>query len=539
MEKFVALFFTILLILSPVSLAYELNTNAETNLLELFLSALLNIQYKVTGLAISSPYKISPKKESFKIEQVECSTNQIRVLVKSESSSDRNLVYTIKTTRGTKKIFTQHKLESRESNWFTVVTNTTCSNLKTLQVNGYSIDGTRTVYTSTDTYTFTGSETAIATQTTTQSTQILSNPSDRYTYVYLGNNLVERIDGNNNHVFFHEDHLGSTRLATDINGSKVSDNSYEPFGEGQYSSSPISNRVKFTGKEEDKSGLYYFGARYYDPEFGRFTQVDPLYDPLESPYVYVRNNPMRLVDPDGAEAAPADELKVITPQKQYELDRTRREENARYVRAWAQRRVQEFENEKEAEAFRNVALGMIPIPGPKLKMLSGIAGTLSRAKAKLYLVNPRKYELDMALGINYAAGFPKELSLTIKDGVIYFGSKPYHGKAVFVVTEEGILKLSVRRRGIKAPHALLAEGNPVRGSGEVEIHSGRVFEVNPRSGHYFDGENPVEFSRTSLREFYEALEREGGSLTSIYTSGGKGGGGAPRTDIGVIIQNNK
>ena len=301
-KKFIAILLSLLVILSPISFAYELNADTETDLLEAFLSELLNIQYKVTGLAIVASYKLSPKRESFKIEQVECSTNQIRVLVKSESSSDRSLVYTIKTTRGTKKIFTQHKLESRESNWFKVTTNTTCSNLKTLQISGYSINGTRTVYTSTDTYTFTGSEPAIATQTTIQSTQILSNPSDRYTYVYLGNNLVERIDGNNNHVFFHEDHLGSTRLATDINGSKVSDNSYEPFGSDQYTTSTISNNdIKFTGKEEDKSGLYYFGARYYDPEFGRFTQIDPLYDPLESPYVYAKNNPLRFVDPTGQE----------------------------------------------------------------------------------------------------------------------------------------------------------------------------------------------------------------------------------------------
>jgi uncharacterized protein RhaS with RHS repeats len=50
--------------------------------------------------------------------------------------------------------------------------------------------------------------------------------------------------------------------------------------------------------------LYYFGARYYDSEIGRFITKDPdggdATDPQSlNPYVYVRNNPVNLVDPDG------------------------------------------------------------------------------------------------------------------------------------------------------------------------------------------------------------------------------------------------
>jgi RHS repeat-associated protein len=62
--------------------------------------------------------------------------------------------------------------------------------------------------------------------------------------------------------------------------------------------------LRFTGKELDKEshiGLYYFGARYYDPEVGRFIGVDPLADkyPSWSPYHYTLNNPLRYLDPDG------------------------------------------------------------------------------------------------------------------------------------------------------------------------------------------------------------------------------------------------
>ncbi len=66
-------------------------------------------------------------------------------------------------------------------------------------------------------------------------------------------------------------------------------------------------RDQFTGKERDaETGLDYFGARYYSGAQGRFTSPDPklfpdaVYDPQSwNKYGYVRNNPLRLVDPDG------------------------------------------------------------------------------------------------------------------------------------------------------------------------------------------------------------------------------------------------
>ncbi|MCK7532531.1 MAG: RHS repeat-associated core domain-containing protein [Marinilabiliales bacterium] len=58
------------------------------------------------------------------------------------------------------------------------------------------------------------------------------------------------------------------------------------------------------GKElDDVTGLYYYGARYYDPVTSIWENVDPSWDlPQqvdESPYAYVGNNPVVFSDPDG------------------------------------------------------------------------------------------------------------------------------------------------------------------------------------------------------------------------------------------------
>ncbi len=63
------------------------------------------------------------------------------------------------------------------------------------------------------------------------------------------------------------------------------------------------NRILFTGREYDKeTGLYYYRARYYNPQIGRFLQTDPIgYTDGMNWYGYCRNNPVVFADPGGTE----------------------------------------------------------------------------------------------------------------------------------------------------------------------------------------------------------------------------------------------
>jgi len=106
----------------------------------------------------------------------------------------------------------------------------------------------------------------------------------------------EVIGGVTYRTYYHGDHLGSTRLLTgDDSGTFI----YDPFGSVvQATGDAPDHNHRFTGKPVDSTGLYYYGARFYDPVIGRFISMDPARDGLNW-YVYCENNPVRYVDPTG------------------------------------------------------------------------------------------------------------------------------------------------------------------------------------------------------------------------------------------------
>ena len=119
-------------------------------------------------------------------------------------------------------------------------------------------------------------------------------------YYFDDSGLIGRKDSSGIY-FYHSDQLGSTSVVTDKNGNVVERTTYEPYGNVL---SGGESKFLYTGKEKDSTGLYYYGARYYDPALMHFTQADTVigdvYNPLSlNRYAYALNNPYKYTDPSG------------------------------------------------------------------------------------------------------------------------------------------------------------------------------------------------------------------------------------------------
>lgn len=104
--------------------------------------------------------------------------------------------------------------------------------------------------------------------------------------------------------FFHPDHLGSTSYVTDASGEVYQHLEYFAFGETFVDEHSNTNRTPylFNGKElDDETGLYYYGARYYDPRTSVWVSVDPSAERgiRWSPYSFSFDSPVRFIDLDG------------------------------------------------------------------------------------------------------------------------------------------------------------------------------------------------------------------------------------------------
>jgi RHS repeat-associated protein len=75
---------------------------------------------------------------------------------------------------------------------------------------------------------------------------------------------------------FLTDGLGSTLALTDSAGLVQNEYTYEPFGKTTTTGVASTNAFKYTGREDDGTGLYYYRARYYHPALQRFVSEDPI-----------------------------------------------------------------------------------------------------------------------------------------------------------------------------------------------------------------------------------------------------------------------
>lgn len=126
-----------------------------------------------------------------------------------------------------------------------------------------------------------------------------------------------------------DNHLGSAMLEVDGTGAVISYEEYHPYGTTAYwaaaSGIEVSQRrYRYTGQENDEeTGLYYHGARYYAPWLGSWTSADPagVADGLNL-YSYCRGNPVIRMDPQGmASGLPNDVNESIGQMTDVQLHR--------------------------------------------------------------------------------------------------------------------------------------------------------------------------------------------------------------------------
>lgn len=137
-----------------------------------------------------------------------------------------------------------------------------------------------------------------------------NNSTENYIIDYVLNpeGLID-FEGSTIEYYYHlKDHLGNTRMVIDETGSIKQEAEYYPFGMLFSDNQGGDNKYLYNGKEiqdEQLGGVnldwYDYGARFYDPALGRWHAQDPASEEYlnQSPYQYVLNNPIILIDPDG------------------------------------------------------------------------------------------------------------------------------------------------------------------------------------------------------------------------------------------------
>lgn len=104
--------------------------------------------------------------------------------------------------------------------------------------------------------------------------------------------------------YYHPDHLGSSNYITNLDGEVVQHIEYVPFGEVfiEERNNTWNTPYLFNAKEYDEeTGMYYYGARYYEPRISLWMSVDRFAEkyPNSTPYAYCLGNPLKFTDING------------------------------------------------------------------------------------------------------------------------------------------------------------------------------------------------------------------------------------------------
>jgi RHS repeat-associated protein len=131
-------------------------------------------------------------------------------------------------------------------------------------------------------------------------------------YYYAGAVRVALRTGGNT-FYLLNDHLTSTAITTNSSGVRQTELRYYAYGGTRYDAGSQLTLYRYTGQRvETGTGLYDYGARWFDPLIGRFLAADSIVpNPGDSQalnrYMYVLGNPLKYSDPSGHAACAADD----------------------------------------------------------------------------------------------------------------------------------------------------------------------------------------------------------------------------------------
>jgi RHS repeat-associated protein len=193
------------------------------------------------------------------------------------------------------------------------------------------------------------------------------------------------------YYFYLADHEGNNRVVANASGTVVQANHYYPFGmpftEGNATSS---QPYKYNGKELDTErglNLYDYGARLYDPVLARWTTPDPKAEKYYavSNYIYVDDNPIAYLDPDGNEKIHALYLNDKKNRAIVKEDANKFDDNKKVINIWAHGNSSEifiyYNTEKKENSIKN--------PKDFVKFLN--------ANSKIWKNSKNKKELSIVL----------------------------------------------------------------------------------------------------------------------------------------------
>jgi RHS repeat-associated protein len=157
---------------------------------------------------------------------------------------------------------------------------------------GYSSDGrrlSRTVNGKTTTFLYDGTNPVQEMVAGAVTATVLSSGVDGY--------LTRDVNGTVKR--YQTDAIGSVIGLVDAAGAGAS-YAYQPFGGTTVTGDDGGNAYRFTGREDDATGLYFYRQRYYSPALQRFVSEDPTgADGGVNLHTYVTNRPTALIDPMG------------------------------------------------------------------------------------------------------------------------------------------------------------------------------------------------------------------------------------------------